>query len=131
MTPAHHHSTNRPGIRALIACLVFGIGVYILVVMAAYHAQTAIIFKTGGLADTPPAGIRIATVSIPSDHGLHLNGWWLETPGAQRTVLYFQGNRRQAADHLERFDRHPCFRQQLRRHLDRLTGLPKASARLP
>jgi len=99
MPPIHRHTANRSGLRSLLACLVFGVGVYILVVIAAYHTQASIIFRPGGLTVNPPTGFSIETVSIPTADGLHLNGWWLSTPGARRTVLFFQGNRRQTSAH--------------------------------
>ena len=102
MPSADHHTTNRPGFRALLACLVFGLGVYILVTIAAYHTQSAIIFGTGGLAPAPPAGFLIEIISIPTEDGLRLNGWWLKSAGTKRTVLFFQGNRRRAVDHRQR-----------------------------
>lgn len=89
---------NRPGWHTLLACLVLGLVVYVIVIIAAYHTQSAIIFGTGGLPSEPPGGFGIASVSIPTADGLLLNGWWLAVADAQRTVLYFQGNRRRPAD---------------------------------
>lgn len=99
MPPTHRHTKNRSGLRSLLACLVFGAGVYILVVIAAYLTQSAIIFHPGGLAVNPPKGFPIETVSIPTANGLRLNGWWLPASGTRRTVLFFQGNRIRASDH--------------------------------
>jgi fermentation-respiration switch protein FrsA (DUF1100 family) len=99
MPPIHHYTKNRSGLRSMLACLVFGAGVYILVVIAAYHTQSAIIFHPGGLAVNPPKGFPIETVSIPTPDGLRLNGWWLPASGTRRTVLFFQGNRLRASDH--------------------------------
>jgi uncharacterized protein len=99
MPPTHRHTKNRPGLRSLLACLVFGAGVYILVVIAAYHTQSAIIFHPGGLAVNPPKGFPIETVSIPTVDGLRLKGWWLPAASTRRTVLFFQGNRLRASDH--------------------------------
>jgi fermentation-respiration switch protein FrsA (DUF1100 family) len=104
MPSAVHHSINRSECRTLLACLAVGVGAYILVVIAAYHTQSAIIFGSGGLAATPPARFGIETVSIPTSDGLHLNGWWLEASGTRRTVLFFQGNRRRPADHIQRLE---------------------------
>jgi hypothetical protein len=102
MPSAGQSITNRSGIGSFGACLVFGIGAYFLVVIAAYHTQPAIIFGAGGLAASPPSGLPIESVAIPTIDGLRLNGWWLQAPGAQRTVLFFQGNRRRACDHGQR-----------------------------
>jgi len=99
MPPIHHYTKNCSGLRSMLACLVFGAGVYILVVIAAYHTQSAIIFHPGGLAVNPPKGFPIETVSIPTADGLRLNGWWLPASGTRRTVLFFQGNRLRASDH--------------------------------
>jgi len=97
-----HHTTNRAGWRTLLSCLVLGLGVYVVVVIAASHTQTAIIFGTGGLAKKPPHGFKIKTVTIPTSDGLSLHGWWLEAAGKRRTVLFFQGNLRRMTDHTRR-----------------------------
>jgi fermentation-respiration switch protein FrsA (DUF1100 family) len=99
MLPTYEHTKNRSGLRSLLACLAFGVGVYILVLIAVYHTQSAIIFRPGGLTVNPPQEFSIETVSIPTTDGLRLNGWWLPVSGSRRTVLFFQGNRRQASDH--------------------------------
>lgn len=97
-----HQPPNRPGWHTLSACLVLGLIVYVIVIIAAYHTQSAIIFGTGGLPAKPPGRFGIASVSIPTSDGLLLNGWWLEASGTRRTVLYFQGNRRWTADFTRR-----------------------------
>ncbi|MBC2733294.1 MAG: alpha/beta hydrolase [Desulfobacteraceae bacterium] len=99
MPPTHIHTKNRSGLRALLACMVFGAVIYIFVVIAAYHTQSAIIFRPGGLTAHHPPGFLIETVSIATADGLHLTGWWLPKSGTRRTVLFFQGNRHQASDH--------------------------------
>jgi fermentation-respiration switch protein FrsA (DUF1100 family) len=97
--PSPHQTTNRSGWRSLLACLAFGAAAYGLVIAAAYYTQATIIFRPGGLADQPPRQFPIETVSISTADGLRLNGWWLSSPGTHRTVIFFQGNRRQASDH--------------------------------
>ena len=97
-----HQPPNRLGWHTLSACLVLGLLVYVIVIIAAYHTQSAIIFGTGGLPAKPPGRFGIAPVSIPTSDGLLLNGWWLEASGTRRTVLYFQGNRRRTADFTRR-----------------------------
>ena len=99
MPPIPQYTKNNSGLRSLLACLVLGAGVYILVVIAAYHTQSAIIFHPGGLTVNPPTGFPIEAVSIPTADGLRLNGWWLPASGTRRTVLFFQGNRLRASDH--------------------------------
>lgn len=99
MPPPHRNTANRSGWRSLRACLLFGAVVYILVAIAAYHTQSAIIFRPGGLTVNPPTEFPIKTVSIPTADGLRLKGWWLPAAGTRRTVLFFQGNRRQASEH--------------------------------
>jgi fermentation-respiration switch protein FrsA (DUF1100 family) len=102
MPSTTYHTTNRSGFRSLLACLLIGVGAYFLVVLAAFHTQSAIIFGHGGLAAAPPPRFPIETVLIPTSDGLRLTGWWLETPGARRTVLFFQGNRHRPTDHRRR-----------------------------
>ncbi len=99
MPPIPQYTKNSSGLRSLLACLVLGAGVYVLVVIAAYHTQSTIIFHPGGLTVNPPEEFPIETVSIPTADGLRLNGWWLPASGTRRTVLFFQGNRLRASDH--------------------------------
>lgn len=99
MLSVFHHTRNRPGLHSLLACLVFGAAVYVIVVFAAYHTQTAIIFGTAGLSAEPPSPFRIETVSFFSSDGTRLKGWWMDTPGARRVVLFFHGNRRRPTDY--------------------------------
>ena len=94
-----HHTRNRSGLHTLLACLVFGIAVYGIVVFAAYHTQSAIIFGTGGLSVEPPSRFGIKTVSFITSDGVRLKGWWMDTPGAKRVVLFFHGNRRRPTDY--------------------------------
>jgi len=102
MPPVFHHIPNRSGLHTLIACLVFGIAVYIIVVFAAYHTQSATIFGTAGLSAEPPSRFGIETVSFLSSDGTRLKGWWMDSPGAKRVVLFFHGNRRRPTDYARR-----------------------------
>ena len=86
------------------ACLAVGLGIYILVVIAAYVTQASIIFRTGGLSARPPATFPIEGVTFETSDGLMLNGWWLETAPHGRTVLYFQGNRQSPSEYRERLE---------------------------
>ncbi len=99
MPSVFHDTPNRSGFHSLLICLVFGMAVYVIVVFAAYHTQSAIIFGTGGLSAEPPSRFGIKTVSIYTADNVRLNGWWMDTPGAKRTVLFFHGNRRRPADY--------------------------------
>jgi len=99
MPPVFHHIPNRSGFHTVIACLVFGFAVYVIVVFAAYLSQSAIIFGTSGLTAQPPSRFGIETVSFFTSDGVRLKGWWVDTPGAKRAVLFFHGNRRQPADY--------------------------------
>ena len=99
MPSVFNHTRNRSGMHTLLACFVFGIAVYIIVVFAAYHTQSAIIFGTAGMSAEPPSRFGIRTVSFFTSDGVHLKGWWMDTPGARRTVLFFHGNRRRPTDY--------------------------------
>ena len=94
-----HHTPNRSGFGSLLACIMLGLLFYAIVVFAAYHTQSAIIFGTGGLTAEPPSRFGIEPVSFFTSDRVHLKGWWMDTPGAHRTVLFFHGNRRRPADY--------------------------------
>jgi len=38
------------------------------------------------------AGVQVENVFLTTSDGVKVHCWWAETPGAQRTVLYFHGN---------------------------------------
>ena len=38
------------------------------------------------------AGVKVEDVFLTTSDGVKIHTWWAETPGAQRTVLYFHGN---------------------------------------
>lgn len=84
------------------ACLAVGLGIYVLVVIAAYFTQSSIIFRTGGLTVRPPATLPIEGVTFKTSDGLVLNGWWLDSATPGRTVLYFQGNRHSPSEYRQR-----------------------------
>ncbi len=84
------------------ACFIVGLGIYVLVIIAAYFTQASIIFSSGGLTARPPRGFPIAQVTFTTTDGLQLNGWWLDTAAPRCTVLYFQGNRRSPSEYRRR-----------------------------
>jgi fermentation-respiration switch protein FrsA (DUF1100 family) len=102
MSSTFYHTPNRFGFHTLLACFILGFLIYVIVVIAAYYTQSAIIFGTGGLAAEPPSRFNIATVSFLTSDDVRLKGWWMDTPGAKRAVLFFHGNRRRPADYGQR-----------------------------
>ena len=93
---------KRVNIATIGTCFIVGLGIYVLVMIAAYFTQASIIFSTGGLTARPPGVFPIAQVTFTTADGLPLNGWWLNTAAAQCTVIYFQGNRRSPSEYRRR-----------------------------
>jgi uncharacterized protein len=77
-------------------------GVYALVVAAAYITQTNIIFQSLGASVSPPKSYKIEEITFTTSDDVNLYGWWLNTPGAIRTILYCQGNGRNFSSHTQR-----------------------------
>ncbi|HSO20987.1 MAG TPA: alpha/beta hydrolase, partial [Desulfosarcina sp.] len=72
--------------------LAFLLVVYPLVVAAANLTQEYVIFQSRGVYSPPPRGMAIDTLELTTPDGERLQAWWLRTPHACRTVLYFQEN---------------------------------------
>lgn len=72
--------------------ILFLVVVYLSVVAAASLTQGYVIFQSRGAATAPPAHLPVSALVLPTPDGERLNAWWLQTGGATRTVLYFQGN---------------------------------------
>ena len=72
--------------------LIFILVVYPLVVAAANLTQDYVIFQSRGAYSQPPQDLAIDVVVLSTPDGERLQAWWLHTPLAKRTVLYFQEN---------------------------------------
>ncbi len=72
--------------------LIFILAVYPLVVAAANLTQDYVIFQSRGACSPPPHDLDIDVVELHTPDGERLQAWWLHTPLAKRTVLYFQAN---------------------------------------
>lgn len=72
--------------------LIFILAVYPLVVAAANLTQDYVIFQSRGACSQPPHDLDIEVVELRTPDGERLQAWWLHTPLAKRTVLYFQEN---------------------------------------
>ena len=72
--------------------LILAMAVYPLVVVAAYGTQSYVIFQSRGISQSPPPQFDIDVLFLPTPDGELLHAWWLHTPQAVKTVLYFQAN---------------------------------------
>ena len=71
---------------------IFLLIVYPLVVAAANLTQDYVIFQSRGAYYPPPRDMDVDVVELTTSDGERLQAWWLHTPNANRTVLYFQEN---------------------------------------
>ncbi len=76
---------------------------YVLILAALVLGQDRLVFfPTRELASGPEAfGLRAEALSIRTEDGLSLHGWWIKGSGRQ-ALLYFHGNAGNAADRLAR-----------------------------
>jgi fermentation-respiration switch protein FrsA (DUF1100 family) len=74
--------------------LAFLIAIYLGVGAGIYLTQTQIIFHSEGPYHIPPKHLDIRELFIATEDGEKLYAWWLHTPGAAKTVLFFQENGR-------------------------------------
>lgn len=75
-----------------VILLIFALVAYPLVVVAAYCTQSYMIFQSRGVSQAPPPQLGIDEWVLTTPDGELLNAWWLQTPNAEKTVLYFQAN---------------------------------------
>jgi fermentation-respiration switch protein FrsA (DUF1100 family) len=79
--------------RKEIAVLLFcALAAYPLVVLAAYCTQSYVIFQSRGISQAPPPQFNIDERILTTPDGELLHAWWLQTPHAEKTALYFQAN---------------------------------------
>ncbi len=75
-----------------ILLLIFALFTYPLLVFCAYGTQAYVIFQSQGVSQAPPKHLAIVERFLPTPDGELLYSWWLQTPDAEKTVLYFQAN---------------------------------------
>jgi uncharacterized protein len=55
--------------------------------------QSFIFFPSREIQGTPQqAGLSFEDVTFAAENGIHLNGWYVPSPGAEITLLWFHGN---------------------------------------
>ena len=75
-----------------VILLILAMAIYPLVVVAVYGTQSYVIFQSRGISQSPPPQFDIDVLFLPTPDGELLHTWWLHTPHAVKTVLYFQAN---------------------------------------
>ena len=75
---------------------------YPLVVFTVHVTQSYAIFQSRGASLQPPTHLEIDEVFLPTPDGERLYAWWLQAPGAERTVLFFQPNGTNISYHASR-----------------------------
>lgn len=78
--------------KEVVSLLIFAMVAYPLVVVAVYGTQSYVIFQSRGVSQAPPPEFDIDERVLTTLDGERLNAWWLRTPNAAKTVLYFQAN---------------------------------------
>ncbi len=80
--------------RTVLAFVLIPVGAYAVLVALAYVFQHQLVFfPTEPLVGTPDAlGLAYEDVSISTEDGETLHGWWIPHEEARGTVLFFHGN---------------------------------------
>lgn len=78
--------------RDITAICVFALIAYPMVIVAAHYTQSYAIFRSGGPSHDPPANLDIDQVNLATPDGERLHAWWLQSPGAEKTVLFYPPN---------------------------------------
>lgn len=81
----------------LISAALIGLSVYAGLLMLLYLGQSRLLFlpDSGGralLADPGSLGLAFNEVAVQTQDGESLHGWYLPTPEARGTLLFFHGN---------------------------------------
>ena len=93
------------GMKKDIAIIViFVLVVYPMIVVAAHYTQSWAIFQSRGASLQPPRHLDIAELYLPTPDGERLYAWWLRTPGAVKTVLFFPPNGTNISYHADRVE---------------------------
>ncbi len=91
---------------SLVKLLLFGAGVYGLLVAFVYFAQSSLLYYpnvAGRTLVATPADIGLAyeDVNLTTGDGVRLHGWFVPAPGARGTLLFFHGNAGNISHRLE------------------------------
>jgi fermentation-respiration switch protein FrsA (DUF1100 family) len=78
--------------RDAVIIFLFALIVYPMVVVAAHYTQSYVIFRSGGASLKPPNHLDIDEIELATPDGERLHAWWMPSPGAGKTVLYFHSN---------------------------------------
>jgi fermentation-respiration switch protein FrsA (DUF1100 family) len=86
-------------VATLILCVAGG---YLLVCLALFMLQPALIFVGGGPPDLDPGdvGLEYTEVALETADGLELHGWYVPAAGASAVVLVCHGNAGNVGDRL-------------------------------
>ncbi len=90
--------------RDAVIILVFALVVYAMIVFAVRHTQSYAIFQSRGASWAPPAHLDISEAQLTTPDGERLHAWWLQTRGAEKTVLYCQPNGTNVSHHVSRLN---------------------------
>jgi hypothetical protein len=88
------------------AVIIFGftLVVYLAVVVAVRHTQSHAIFQSRGASFAPPAHLDVSEAELVTPDGERLHAWWLQTRGAEKTILYCQPNSTTVSQHVSRLN---------------------------
>jgi fermentation-respiration switch protein FrsA (DUF1100 family) len=78
--------------RDITAIILFTLIAYLLVIVAVHCTQSHAIFRSGGASYDPPASLDVDPIELATPDGERLHAWWLKTPGAEKTILFFPPN---------------------------------------
>ncbi len=78
----------------LLSIIAIAIGLYVALVALAYLFQERLLyFPLRGLSATPATiGLAYETVSIKTEDGVQISGWFIPAERARGTLLFFHGN---------------------------------------
>ncbi len=65
---------------------------YLFLVFFTYFFQKKLIFYPTKIVNSPSKYLGIEEVFFETVDGKKLHGWWMETDGAEKTVIFFHGN---------------------------------------
>lgn len=85
---------DRPVLRANASTLVaIAGGLIALKLLVLWLEPKVAFYPIRGVQETPAlAGLPFVDVSVPTEDGETLHGWWLEDPQARAQVVFFHGN---------------------------------------
>jgi fermentation-respiration switch protein FrsA (DUF1100 family) len=78
--------------RDITAIILFTLIAYLLVIVAVHCTQSHAIFRSGGASYDPPASLDVDPIELATPDGERLHAWWMRSPNAEKTVLFFPPN---------------------------------------